>query len=145
MTDKPRFDINNIKAISSEVKQELPFDEQQRRLHEEAHSDLLKGYTKYQLKALKQKARYKKYFFWMCMVLLVTPLVFGGCALCAIENAETRAQYNFAIIACQLIAFVSAVAVLPKTIAEYCFNKYEDGTILKLFLNAQRHDKAKAK
>lgn len=130
------------KFAIDEIKKTLPFDEQQRRKHEEAHSSLIDGYTDYQLTALKRKTKYKNWFFWVCMAILVVPLLFFLCMIAFYSSAQSSDIYTIVVLSFgQLVSFVSAVIILPKTIAEYCFNKNEDDSVLKLFLNLKKTDK----
>ena len=49
----------------SDIQKDLDFDEEQRRLQEEAHSKLIKGYVDYQVQALGNKECYKLAFIYL--------------------------------------------------------------------------------
>ena len=126
-----------------QLSEELDFDELHRREHEENHSKLIEHYTEYQVCSLSSKLRYKHYFFISCLVLLLIPPVFlfviGG-AIASGYLSATSINVLILLLG-DIISFVVSMSIIPKTIAQYCFNKEEDSNVTKLFLNAQKNDR----
>ena len=127
----------------SDIQKDLDFDEEQRRLQEEAHSKLIKGYVDYQVQALGNKERYKLAFIVVCGALLCAPLILL-CYICNGIQSQEISEQSYATFVGMLgsvISFVSSVIVLPKIVAEYCFNKDEDLHVLQLFVDNVMKDK----
>ena len=73
MSDGDNDNLN----LRNNVQEELDFDEQHRRKHEEANSKLIESYVSYQSSALKCKNSYKSAFVIVCLIALITPPVFS--------------------------------------------------------------------
>lgn len=127
----------------SDIQKDLDFDEEQRRLQEKAHSKLIKGYVDYQVKALAKKEWYKLAFIVVCGALLCAPLIILWYICDGIQSQEISEQSyaTFVGMLGSVISFVSSVIVLPKIVAEYCFNKDEDLHVLQLFVDNVMKDK----
>lgn len=137
--------MNDIKEQLNEIDEGLDFDEQQRQQHERDHTELLKEYTKYQLQTLNSKNDYRSIFFFICLGLLIFPIVF----VCVVYRAifygwlPDNTYSTIAVIAGGISSFVVNTIVLPRTIAEYFFNKEEDKNIIQMFSNAQKNDQCR--
>ena len=129
--------------LRESVQEELNFDEQHRRKHEEANSKLIDSYVKYQTSALKYKNYYKFAFVAVCIFMLIIPpivliflMLFVICKTVAFDSYGT-----IVVFVGDMISFVAAVKYLPQIVAKYCFNRDENNNIQQLFLNVYQHDK----
>lgn len=129
-------------TLEDSIEKELSFDEAHRRLHEKAHSELLDAYAKYQINSLSSKQAYKTIFFYLCSFLLVLPLLFLIliCILIYHGYVDLLSDTTLISIVGTIVTFISNIVILPKIIAEYCFNKQEDAVVATIFTNAQKHD-----
>ncbi len=125
------------------IQEELDFDEQHRRKHEEAHTKLVDEYVKYQNDALQKKNKFKLAFVGVCLFVIISPVIFLLVVSASILFGQISLEsYNVAgTIAGDLIALIAAIGFLPKIIAKYCFDKKEDENIRTLLLNVYEHDK----
>ena len=135
--------MNDINNQLAEIKSSLSFDEQQRQKHEAAQTKLLEEYTDYQIEALRQKMMFKRCFFVVSLIMMFLPPVFLFVVYRSIYFGYISSESYSAIasIAGGLGVLVADIMFLPKTIANYCFNRDEDTNILKLFSNAQSNDR----
>lgn len=127
----------------SDIQKDLDFDEEQRRLQEKAHSKLIKGYVDYQVKALAKKEWYKGVFIFVCSIVMFLPFFIIGYICYGIQSQiiSEQSYATFVGMLGSVISFVSSVIVLPKIVAEYCFNKDEDLHVLQLFVDNVMKDK----
>lgn len=123
----------------------LDFDEEQRQSHEKDHTALISAYREYQVGALEKKNKYKLIFFIVCMLLLLFPIGFVVIVYRAIHFGwlPSDSCATAATIVGAMFGFTVDLVVLPKTVAEYFFNKEEDKNIIQLFANARQHDSKK--
>lgn len=123
--------------LTQNIESDLDFDECQRKERERAHSEIVNGYVAYQLNALKSKECYKRVFIIMCIMWFLAPLLFMVVIYRSIYYGYISSQSYTAVagIVASMVSFVSGIIVLPKTIAEYCFNKSEDSLVLNWFMN----------
>ena len=123
------------------------FYEKHRKRHEDAQTELLEGYKDYQIEALEQKTKFKRCFFVVSVIMMFIPPLFLVVVYRAIYFGFISPSSFSAIasIGGGLAALVADIMIIPKTIAEYCFNKEEDGNILKLFSNVQQNDEKNKK
>lgn len=132
-------------SLKSSVNRSLrwkAFYEKHRRKHEKAHTKMVRTYAEYQMKSLQEKAKYKACFVIVCLITMSLPpllmLAISAGLVCGCIHADVWPL--LAIVIGNAVSFVASVVVIPKTIAEYCFNKKEDANVRKIFLNAQEHD-----
>lgn len=118
------------------------FYEEHRKRHEDAQTELLENYTKYQVSALEQKTKFKRCFFVVSIIMMFIPpiLLFSVYRAVYFGYIAPSSFTAVASIGGGLAALVADIMIIPKTIAEYCFNKEEDKYVLKWFSNAQRND-----
>lgn len=118
------------------------YDEHKKR-HEMAQTNLLEGYTAYQLSALEEKSGLKRCFFCVSLLMMFLPPLFLGTVYRSVYFGYISSE-SFSTIASivgGMVTLVADIMFLPKIIAEYCFNKEEDKYILQLFSHAHQSDK----
>lgn len=135
--------MNEEEKQLTAINEGLSFDEQHRHRHEDAQTELLEKYTAYQIEALAQKVKFKRCFFVVSLLLMFVPPLFLFVVYRGIYFGYISADSYSAIasLAGGMGVLVADIMFLPKTIANYCFNKDEDANIMKLFTNVQSNDR----
>lgn len=114
------------------------WDEYKRR--DVLYSDMLQHYLEAHKSKAKSNKRFKFFFFWITMLILMA-LVGAPIAAMIIFALKSQIGYKeIALVISGIPGIISAIIVLPKIIAEHLFPTNEDSNMIDLVKKMQDND-----
>lgn len=111
--------------------------------HSESYSDLLTNYVTNSSLSLKQKRRFKEWFFWVTLISLMLAFALFFIIVIIIVINNNSSKVNMTALSAMLSSFISLLAlynIIPKIIAEYLFNIEEDKNMTEVIKSIQQYD-----
>ena len=115
-------------------------DSKQYDIRDELYSKMLEHYLEDHKSKSEWNKRYKFYFFWVTIVILIALV---GAPIAAMVIFALRPKIGveeIALVVSGIPGIISAIMILPKIIAEHLFPANEDQHMIGMVQNMQKND-----